>query len=214
MFEQYEIPPLILDYLENGELIELACVSHRMKEETQKKRILRKKEIILGIMRYFHTPNTLIFSMHRNYQPDFKKQIRRLFQFLPEWFEYLNEEHINYLDLGDPYYYYTYFCSPPTGFMMTHELISSDFAVIESIVNHIYDFLQHNESLCYCNLGIFQSFLKYDRLKEAVTNHPHLYHLEIASRGTYDINEQVPTSLYRIHNNEFEWRHYPPSNLL
>jgi len=153
--------------------------------------------------------------MHRHYQLHFKKQVRRLFQFIPEWFAYLNEHKITYLDLGDPYYYDNNFFQPVPPFVymtLVHQLISKDPTVITSILEHIYDFLQHNEYLAYCNLGIFQPYLDRNRLKEIVSHHPHLYHLEIASRASYLIVGQEPTSLYRMHNGEFEWRHHPPSN--
>jgi hypothetical protein len=186
-----------------------------MEHETRKRRDIRKAVAILLIMKYFHTPKMLIFSMHRHYQPHFKKQVRRLFQFLPEWFAYLNEHTITYLDLGDPYYYDNNFFQPgpPVSCMsLVDQLISKDVTVITSILEHIFDFLQHNQHLCYCNLGIFQPYLDRDRLKEIVSHHPHLYHLEIASRASYLIVGQEPTSLYRMNNGEFEWRHHPPPN--
>jgi len=214
MLGRYKLPP-ILEYLEDVELVELSCVSYYMEHETRKRRDIRKAVAILLIMKYFHTPKMLIFSMHRHYQPHFKKQVRRLFQFLPEWFAYLNEHTITYLDLGDPYYYDNNFFQPVPPFVymtLVHQLISKDVTVITSILEHIYDFLQHNQHLCYCNLGIFQPYLDRDRLKEIVSHHPHLYHLEIASRASYLIVGQEPTSLYRMHNGEFEWRHHPPPN--
>lgn len=214
MLGRYKLPP-ILEYLEDVELAELSCVSHYMEHETRKQRDIRKAVAILLIMKYFHTPKMLIFSMHRHYQPHFKKQVRRLFQFLPEWFAYLNEHKITYLDLGDPYYYDNNFFQPVPPFVymtLVHQLISKDPTVITSILEHIYDFLQHNQHLCYCNLGIFQPYLDRDRLKEIVSHHPHLYHLEIASHASYLIVGQEPTSLYRMNNGEFEWRHHPPPN--
>ena len=215
MLGRYKLPP-ILEYLEDVELAELSCVSHYMEHETRKRRVIRKEVAILLIMKYFHTPKMLIFSMHRHYQPHFKKQVRRLFQFLPEWFAYLNEHTITYLDLGDPYYYdnnlFQLTVGPPCVYMtLADQLISKDVTVITSILEHIYDFLQHNQHLCYCNLGIFQPYLDRDRLKEIVSHHPHLYHLEIASRASYLIVGQEPTSLYRMNNGEFEWRHHPPN---
>jgi hypothetical protein len=214
MLGRYKLPP-ILEYLEDIELAELSCVSHYMEHETRKRRDIRKAVAILLIMKYFHTPKMLIFSMHRHYQPHFKKQVRRLFQFLPEWFAYLNEHKITYLDLGDPYYYDNNFFQPVPPFVYTtlvDQLISKDVTVIISILEHIFDFLKHNQHLCYCNLGIFQPHLDRDRLKEIVSHHPHLYHLEIASRASYLIVGQEPTSLYRMNNGEFEWRHHPPPN--
>jgi hypothetical protein len=216
MFVRYKLPP-ILDYLEDVELAELSCVSQQMKHETKKQRAIRKALSIILTMKYFHTPKMLIFSMHRHYQPHFKKQVRRLFQFIPEWFAYLNEHKITYLDLGDPYFYdnnlFQLTVGPPFVYMtLADQLISKDATVIESILELIFDFLKHNQHLCYCNLGIFQPYLDRNRLKEIVSHHPHLYHLEIASRASYLIVGQEPTSLYRIHNGNFEWRHHPPPN--
>lgn len=216
MFVRYKLPPL-LDYLENVELVELACVSHHMERETKMECAVRKAAAILLIMKYFHTPKMLIFSMHRHYQPHFKKQVRRLFQFLPEWFAYLNEHKITYLDLGDPYYYDNnrdpVMVGPSISYIsLVDQVISKDPTVITSILERILHFLKHNEYLAYCNLGIFQPYLDRDRVKETVIGHPHLYHVEIASRASYLIVGQEPTSLYRMHDGEFEWRHYPPSN--
>ena len=216
MFTRYKLPPL-LDYLENVELVELACVSHHMEHETKQECTTRKAAAILLIMKYFHTPKMLIFSMHRHYQLHFKKQVRRLFQFLPEWFAYLNEHNITYLDLGDPYYYDDNrdpaTIGPSISYIsLVDQVISKDPTVITSILERILHFLKHNQHLCYCNLGIFQPYLDRDRVKETVIGHPHLYHVEIASRASYLIVGQEPTSLYRIHDGEFEWRHHPPPN--
>lgn len=209
MFVRYKLPPL-LDHLEHVELVELACVSHHMERETRKECAVRKAAAILEIMKYFHTPKALIFSMHRNYQPHFKKQVRRLFQFLPEWFAYLNEHKVTYLDLGDPFQLAT---DPPFNYKTrVDQLISDDTAVIESVLKRILHFLKHNQYLTYCNLGIFQPYLDRDHVKEAVIHHPHLHHVEIASRSSHFMVSQEPTSLYRIHHGEFEWRYYPPSN--
>jgi hypothetical protein len=216
MFVRYKLPPL-LDYLENVELVELACVSHHMERETKMECAVRKAAAILLIMKYFHTPKMLIFSMHRHYQPHFKKQVRRLFQFLPEWFAYLNEHKITYLDLGDPYYYDNnrdpVMVGPSISYIsLVDQVISKDPTVITSILEHILHFLKHNQYLAYCNLGIFQPYLDRDRVKETVIGHPHLYHVEIASRASYLIVGQEPTSLYRMNNGDFEWRHHPPPN--
>jgi hypothetical protein len=79
---RYKLPP-ILDYLENVELAELSCVSHHMERETKKQRAIRKEFIVLEMMKYFHMPKTLIFSMHRNYQPHFKNKFAAYFNFFP-----------------------------------------------------------------------------------------------------------------------------------
>ena len=136
-------------------------------------------------MRFFHRPETPIFSLHRVHESN----LQRLFLILPEWFAYMEEHKITYLDLDSP----SYSCSQ-----------RFDPHIIEGIMG----FLERNRTLLYCNLGLFYWQLSRQRLLDIMRAHPSLYHLEMTS-----VPDSELTSLYR-HEGRIEWRHYPPSQHL
>ena len=49
-------------------------------------------------MLFFHQPENPIFSLHRVHESN----LQRLFLILPEWFAYMEEHKITYLDLDSP----------------------------------------------------------------------------------------------------------------
>lgn len=112
---------------------------------------------------------------------------------LPEWFAYMEEHQITYLDLDCPVY-------TSAMRLRTHDA--------PRIIEGIMGFLERNRTLLYCNLGLFYSYLSRRRLMDIMMANPYLYHLEMTSVPP-DLIE--PTSLYRHEDGRVEWRRYPPS---
>jgi len=200
MWFSYQFPNIILFFLNESELGSLACVSQQLREDTRLERSLRKRHMITSVLQYFHF-NENMFSLHRTFKGDFLLNIRRLFQFIPEWFQYITDHNISNLDMS--------FMEPRLSPGIKLHQIISDFeipALVETILSHV----SHNTTLTYCNFNLFGNVLTKDQVYEAVRHHPTLDQVELcASFGYY--SPTLPMALYRV-SDGFEWRHYPPSN--
>jgi len=196
----YVFPLGILELLNDVDLIELSCTSRRAQNDTAHLIVARKKRTIQRIMNYFHTPGGIIFSLHRHYMDDFELHIRRLFKMIPEWFQYIEDHDIAYLDISNPFH--TSF----TPRLIASRILSSRVtATCEDFMNH----LSQNTTLSYCNLGLLHHFISRYRVEQAVAHHPTMNHVELL---LYSVDTNSATSLYRMSDGSFTWRHYPPRN--
>lgn len=189
-WEHYSITHLLYDFLNDRGLVELSCLNRRL--EVKGVLQARKRQYVHRVMRFFHRPETCIFSFHRVYQHEYEKHLQRLFLMLPEWFAYLEEHHITYLDLDCPVY---------------SSMVRINQRFDPHIIEGIMGFLEGNRTLLYCNLGLFYWQLSRQRLLDIMRAHPSLYHLEMTS-APHDWTEL--TSLYRHDDGLVEWRRYPP----
>lgn len=197
------IPVNIFVFLDNSDLITLSYVNRQLTRETRAERIVRREQFIENIMHYFHTPHSPLFSLYHTFQDEFELHIRRLFRFIPEWFNYIERNKLPYLDVSDPYYQRSCFYRPA----LSHILSS-----IDMIADIFMDHLSQNTTLYYCNLGMFHRVLSRKRIEDAVRHHPRLYHIEMVFYPNMLTPSKEPTSLYRIHGQQFEWRHERPQN--
>lgn len=185
-WSRYSVAHLLSDFLDDAGLVSFSCVNRRFHKELRDATIIRKRECVEYVMHFFHRPETFIFSL--NHVHKYERNLRRLFLMLPEWFAYMEEKKITYLDLDCPVYSY----------MQCHRF---DSHIIEGIMG----FLEQNRTLLYCNLGLFYLQLSRRRLQDIMMAHPSLYHLEMTSIP--DLTE--PTSLYRREDGQVEWRYTP-----
>ena len=193
-WSRYSISFLLLDFLDDATLSEFACIHRQFHQDVKGALRIRKHNCVQRVMRFFHQPNTLIFSLHSAFQEGYEMNLRRLFSMQPEWFAYMEENQISYLDLDNPDY--------------SSSAVRAEQFDAPHIVEGIMGFLERNCTLWYCNLGLFYSYLSRDRLLSIMQNHPNMYHLKMTSVPP---NLIEPTSLYRRKNGRVEWRRYPPS---
>jgi len=202
MWFSYQLPSTLLFFLDEAELGTLACVSKRLCEDTRLERAHRRRNVISHILHYFHHPFEVMFSLHRSFQDDFLLNIRRLFHFIPEWFQYLEEHNVRYLDLSlmEPRTY--------ASISLRRIIPESDIPMrIQSILDHV----SRNTTLLYCNFNLFRDIITQDQIYTAFQHHPKIDQVEIImSLGYY--SPTCPLSLFRISDGTLEWRHYPPSN--
>lgn len=196
-----QFPPIILEFLTNKEIVELSLLNHNFLLEFTPILEKYKKKISDEVVSYFNTNRTTLISTHRSYHVHFEKNIKRLFYFIPELFEYIQTKNVTYLDLSDPYRYKNTF----------YQLVSVDAAQLRKIASQILHFLKSNSTLAYCNIGMFQNYIDRNEVEWAVSTHPTLHQVETAS--TYSIFSRTapPNTLYRLQNDTFGWRHHPPS---
>jgi hypothetical protein len=195
-----QFPPIILEFLTNKEILELALVNQSYVEEIWPILEKRKKKISDEVVIYFNTNRLTLISTHRCYHSEYERNVKRLFYFIPELFEYIQTKGVEYLDLSDPYRY--------TGTFF--HLVSTDAPYLKKIVSRILEYLKSNRTLTYCNIGMFQNYIDRTEVEWAVLDHPTLRHLEIASTFSLFVPSAPPNSLYRMADHTFEWQHHPP----
>jgi len=194
---RYVFPLGILELLNDADLIELSCTNQCARHDTIHMLVARKKTTIRRIMNYFHAPGAIIFSLHRLFINDYELHVRRLFRMIPEWFQYIEDHHIAYLDISIHHKSYT-------PHVIASRILSSHVNLIcEEFMNH----LSQNTTLNYCNLGLLHHFISRYRIEQAVAHHPTINHIELLLIDTTPVN-----SLYRMRDGSFTWRHYPPRN--
>ena len=199
----HHIPSGIFLFLSNVDLCTLSCVNRQLDYETRKERNKRKNIFVLSVMNYFHTPYSRIFSLHRTFQDNFKTQIRRLFNLIPEWFEYMGKNNITYMDISNPYYLSSGYYLP----ILSRVLKRSPNEVIMECMTH----LSQNITLTYCNLGMFTNFISRELVEQTFKHHPVITHVELSLYSEQLAPAFPAMSLYRV-NDVLEWRHHPPQN--
>jgi hypothetical protein len=196
----HHVPSGIFLFLSSIDLCMLSCVNLQLDYETRTVRDKRKKEFIVGVMRYFHSDGSLLFSLHRIFQEHFEVQIRRLFHLMPEWFEYIDENDILYLDVSNPYYI-------RTGSYISRVLRRP----VDDVIVEFMTYLSQNKTLTYCNVGMFTKFVSRAQIEQAVQHHPTMSHVELALYSEQVSPSFHAMSLYRV-GDIFEWRHHAPQN--
>lgn len=189
-WSHYFTIPLLSPFIDDMTLSSFACVRRQFHQEVKGSLLVRKRACVQRMMRFFHRPNTSIFSFHRFFQEGYEMNLKRLFFMMPEWFAYMEEHQITYLYMDCPAY----------------SAVSLRTFDVPHIMEGIMGFLERNRTLFYCNLGLFYAHLSRDRLLSIMLANPYLYHLEMTS-VPFDL---IPTSLYRHENGRVEWRRYPP----
>ena len=195
-----QFPPIILEFLTNKEILELSLLNQKYTEEMYPILQKCKKKISDEVVAYFNTNRTTLISTHRSYHIHFEKNIKRLFYFIPELFEYIQSKNVTYLDLSDPYRYENTF----------YHLVSLDTAQLKKIISQILHYIKNNNTLAYCNIGMFQKYIDRDEVEWAVSHHPTLHQVETASTYSLFNRSAPPSTLYRLPNDILGWRHYPP----
>ena len=197
------IPTGIFLFLGNIDLCTLSCVNRQLDYETRTTRVQRKKDFIVDVMRYFHSDGSLLFSLHRTFQEHFETQIRRLFQLIPEWFEYISKNDILYMDVSNPYYIRSGSYLPILSRVLNRTI---DEVIVEFMAQ-----LSQNKTLTYCNLGMFTKFISRELVEKTVQHHPTMCHVELSLYSDQLLPSFPAMSLYRA-NDRFEWRHHAPQN--
>jgi hypothetical protein len=194
-FTLYEFPAGILPFLEASELVKLSQVNKKLAMETKRTRILRREETIRAILTYFHRPSTLIFSNqnvpHYSDDPYYRKIFKRLFYFLPELFQYIEEHQIRSLIISPNAY----------------NLSLIPYTALLGVLAQFLQLLRMNTTLTDCNIGFFAHFLNGGELEHIMRNHPLLYHIDTAPHYGYP----GPYHLFRTESG-VEWREYRYSN--
>ena len=198
---RYTFPLGIFEVLSDQDAIELACSCRQLAQDICPLLRQRKQTIVHDVLQTFHSSPSILFSLHRSYHEHYYKNLKRLFRLIPEWFEYLEQHKIGYLDLTVCYLGLTSFLD-----------FYSTMPHVQNILDTFLYHLSKNTTLTYCNLSIFLEMLTRDRIYDAVKDHPRLSHLELFCSMGYQYQSNYYQSLYRVSDGTLKWSLYPPPN--
>jgi hypothetical protein len=207
--ESVQFPPCMSVFLQPSEVLALACTSHTNFKQVKKDLHSRRQVIFDRLMNYWYydtidylNGNKKITIQHR-YDKHYYKNVRILFQFLPELFDFIEKQGILIVDLSC---LNSYGGHPECPERM---LGIDDQSTIVKISEQFLSLLSKNTTLSWCNIGLFETVLNRSLVEEMIQGHPTLDHLSIRANGSTTYFNHPPKTLYRNRLcGTFYWSHF------
>lgn len=189
----------LVDFLSSTELSEFAQVNRTIYTNTKTDLAKRKKQDAINIIKYFLTYDNRI-TIYRQYDKNYELNVKKIFMFLPELFDFIHLNNIESLDLSSVR---SLGCNPYT-------LISTNKNLFLNILNQLINLVKANSTLTYCNIGFFEWIIDRDHLQLYMQNHPTITCISIRSIASRTNYNEAPNSLYWLPTGEFAWSHFRP----
>jgi hypothetical protein len=200
----YELPPHLSTFLETREMFELSCINRSTHSQIKQDLHNRKKYVSEKLIKYFYCNNRLkkITIAHR-YDDEYYKNVRLLFQFLPELFQFIYDHQIVSIDLSCLTSYGGYPECPSKMIGLHSE------QMVKAVSDQLLNLVSTNQTLLSCNLGLFEWVLECDDVHHAIEHHPMMEYLSIRAEDASAYFSKPPTKLYRNKkDNTFYWAHF------
>ena len=189
----------LVDFLSSTELSEFAQVNRTIYTNTKTDLAKRKKQDAVNIIKYFLTYDNRI-TIYRQYDKNYELNVKKIFMFLPELFDFI---HLNKIELLDLSSVRSRGCNPYT-------LISQNKNLFLNILDQLINLVKANSTLTYCNIGFFEWIIDRDYLQLSMQNHPTITCVSIRSIASRTNYNEAPNSLYVLPTGEFAWSHFRP----
>lgn len=201
-----EVPQSILPFLGDYELSQLSQVNRTIHRRIKRDLLVRKYEVFQYLIYFFYYCNNpecmKRFTIRFRYEFDYFKNVKLVFLFLPELFEFLEDHRVPDLDLGFLESYGGYPACP-------FQRINSHADELKQIKLQLLDLLSKNTSLVNCNLGLFEGLIRREEIINAVENHPMLDRIQMRSSGASVYFNRPPVNLWRNRKDRtFYWDHF------
>jgi len=204
-----QFPPSFSSFLQPYEVLALGCTNKNNWSQVKKELYGRRQGVFDQLMYYWYYCNISYINgekhivIHRRYDDHYYKNVRILFQFLPELFDFIEKKDVHVLDFSC---LNSYGGDPECPERMLDILERS---AITKIGEEILTLLSKNTTLSWCNLGLFEGVLERGRVEEMIQGHPTLDHISLRSHGSSTYYNEHPTTLYRNRiNGTFYWSHF------
>jgi len=205
----HQFPPCFSTFLQPSEVLALACTNKNNWSQVVRDLYHRRQDVFDQLMYYWYYCNVSYINgerqivIQRRYDINYYKNVRALFQFLPELFDFIGKKDVHVLDLSC---LNSYGGRPECPEQM---LGISDRTAITKIGEQLLTLVSRNATLSWCNLGLFEDVLDRMRVEEMIRGHPTLDHLSIRACGSTKYTNRPPTTLYRNRiDGTFYWSHF------
>lgn len=207
--DSVQFPPCMSTFLQPSEVLELACTNQSNRGQVVKELYSRRKGVFNHLMNYWYY-STIDYlngnkriTIQRRYDDHYYKNVRALFHFLPELFDFIEKQGILVLDLS---------CLNSYGGSSEcpkRMLGIDDRDTIVKMGEQLLTLVSTNTTFSWCNLGLFETVLDRPRVEEMIQGHPTLDHLSIRANGSSTYYNYPPTRLYRNRTDgTFYWGHF------
>jgi len=200
----HQLPPHLSSFLEPRDVFELCCINRSTHSQIKDHLHERKKDFSNKLIEYFYYNNmSKKITIARRYDNEYYKNVRLLFQFLPELFQFIHDQQIVSIDLSC---LNSYGGHPECPYKM---LAITSEKEIKAVARHLLDLIAANQTLTACNIGLFEWVLDRDDVHSAVEYHPKMDYLSIRASCATTYFSKPPTTLYRSKkHNTFYWAHF------
>jgi hypothetical protein len=149
--------------------------------------------------RYFHTSNGI--SLRKQSGP-YDDNVRILFDNLPSLFEFIKEHNVQSLNLSMVTDYGAY---PMPASLVAPRLFTKG---LSAVVEELRALLASNQTLTYCNLGLFADEFTRTELQAIFEGHPTIEMVCLTSTGASTHYHMPPNRMYRHPRGNLYWAHF------
>jgi chromosome condensin MukBEF MukE localization factor len=200
----YQFPQTIVDLLPVSDVATLSSLNTIMNNDMKIYMKKYRNDKIEELLYYFYysDPVNSRISIYTRYHSYYAKNVRDLFYFLPELFDFIKQKNITSLDLSCITSYGGYPESP-------ERMICNEINTIQFISNQLIKLVSDNDTLTYCNLGMFLYYIDRDKLRTEICKNKTLQLLSLQPNGSTTYFNKPPNTLYR-RQDIFLWSHFKP----
>lgn len=193
----------ISKFLSLQDITQLSYVNTMINRDIQEKLDELKQKAFNHLMYYFYYKERRdgVITLRRRYDSDYKNNVKSLFNFLPELFDFIKAKNITYLDISSLTSYGGY---PESA----HNILSNEKNRILEILNQLVILIGNNKTLTGCNIGLFQYYIVHTELERMMSMHPTLEYISTEANGATHNFRHPPTTLYRMDDGNCDWRHF------
>lgn len=156
----------------------------------------------IDAIRYFlHTSETSRISLRKQSGP-YDDHVSTLFAHLPALFDYIAQHKIRSLDLSMVTDYGAY---PMPASLVAPRLFTKGLA---AVVEELRTLLASNQTLTYCNLGLFADEFTRTELQAIFEGHPTIEMVSLTSAGATTYYHMPPNHMYRHPRGNLYWAHF------
>jgi len=202
----HQLPGDLSTFLSTTDLLELSCTKHGIRQQVKDELETRKTKAIDDLIYYFYycgfDSETGRLSLRRRYENWYEKNVRLLFRFLPELFQFIQQHNIIRLDLSCVGSYGGY----PVD---ASSIVYKDKLERDTILSTLKEQLRSNTTLIYCNLGFFLHDLSRYEIEDIFLDHPVIDCVNMTCETATAYLHQPSNMMWRNRNDRsFYWAHF------
>jgi hypothetical protein len=198
------LPNGMFDFLGNSDLLHLSVVNQIVNQQATDWLHKRRQKFLQRLFEYFVFSNLYEgrnITIRKRYDHHYYSNVQHLFRYLPELFQYIQDNNITYLDLGCINSYGGHPESP-------YRMISPNYEELKEIGSQLLDLLSTNTTIHNCNLGLFEHILSHDQVSSALKENSTIEYISMRSNGSRTNFLEEPHTLWRNADGTCYWSHF------
>jgi hypothetical protein len=198
------LPYGMFDFLGNSDLLHLSVVNQIVNQQATDWLHKRRQAFLQRLFGYFVFANLYEgknITIRTRYDKHYHSNVQHLFRYLPELFQYIQDNNIKYLDLGCINSYGGHPESP-------YRMISPNHIELKEMGSQLLCLLSTNTTIHNCNLGLFESILSHAEVSDALEGNSTIEYISMRSNGSRTNFLEEPHTLWRSADGTCYWAHF------